>query len=49
LFARLGAQLAITGRNAENLQKTSDECKNQSQLKVPKRPTFCSTSSLMDD
>jgi len=26
LFARLGAKLAITGRNEANLQRTSDEC-----------------------
>ena len=29
LFARLGAKLAITGRNSDNLQKVSDECAKQ--------------------
>ena len=26
LFAKLGANLAITGRNSENLQKVAEEC-----------------------
>lgn len=26
LFCKLGAEVAITGRNVENLSKTADEC-----------------------
>ncbi|XP_063402372.1 uncharacterized oxidoreductase MexAM1_META1p0182-like [Mytilus trossulus] len=33
LFAKLGAKLAITGRNEENLQKTANECEKQCVLK----------------
>ena len=34
LFARLGAQLTITGRNADNLHKVAEECKELSEGKT---------------
>ena len=34
LFARLGAQLTITGRNADNLHQVAEECKELSEGKT---------------
>lgn len=34
LFCKLGAQVAITGRNVENLSKTADECEKSNGKKV---------------
>ena len=34
MFSQLGAQLAITGRNEENLKKTADECEKLCNTKV---------------
>ena len=39
MFAELGAQVAITGRNEDNLKKVSDEC--------IKRNTSCKVSVLI--
>ncbi|WAR08897.1 Y325-like protein [Mya arenaria] len=36
MFSKLGALVAITGRNAENLQKTADECE-----KLGNKKPFC--------
>lgn len=36
LFCKLGAQVAITGRNVENLSKTADECEKSNGKKVIK-------------
>lgn len=34
MFAKLGAKLAITGRNEENLKKVADECEKLGGNKV---------------
>lgn len=34
LFSKLGAKLAITGRNDANLKKTADECEKNGGVKV---------------
>jgi short-subunit dehydrogenase len=34
LFSKLGAKLAITGRNDANLNKTADECEKHSGVRV---------------
>lgn len=34
MFCKLGAQVAITGRNVENLSKTADECEKSNGKKV---------------
>ena len=34
LFSKLGAKLAITGRNEANLNKTADECEKHSGVRV---------------
>lgn len=44
LFSRLGAALAITGRNAENLQAVADKCSKESEkspLIIQGDPTYC--------
>lgn len=34
MFCKLGAEVAITGRNVENLSKTADECEKSNGKKV---------------
>ena len=34
MFAQLGAKLAITGRNEENLKKTAETCEQLGDVKV---------------
>lgn len=34
LFCKLGAEVAITGRNVENLSRTADECEKNNGKKV---------------
>lgn len=41
MFCKLGAQVAITGRNVENLTKTADECEKSNGKKVIIRQKKC--------
>lgn len=34
MFCKLGAEVAVTGRNVENLSKTADECEKSNGKKV---------------
>ena len=49
LFSKLGANVSLTGRNVENLQKTADACLQEASEQTQKKPLLIQADLMSED